>query len=159
LAACWRLPIVYVCQHNGWAISQAAKDYLPASVARRAAGYGIPGFEVDGNDLEAVRQTVTQAIARAREGKGPTLIEAKTWRAKGHWAGDPQDYRAIATETPLTDPLARHGDRLIQRGEASVAELERLRDAARSFVAATLETVRTWPDAGDAELGLHEVYP
>lgn len=159
LAACWRLPIVYVCQHNGWAISQAAKDYLPAPVARRAAGYGIPGLEVDGNDLEAVRQTVSQAVARAREGVGPTLIEAKTWRAKGHWAGDPQDYRTVCAEIRLTDPLVRYGDRLVQQGEASAVDLERLRDAARSFVTVTLEAVRTWRDAGEAELGLDEVYP
>src|SRR5215218_4152290 len=75
LAASWRLPIIYVCQHNGWAISQRATDYLPAPVASRAAGYGMPGFEVDGNDLDVVRRTMTKAIARAREGKGPSLIE------------------------------------------------------------------------------------
>lgn len=159
LAANWRLPIVYVCQNNGWAISQPAKDYLSASIARRAVGYSIPGFEVDGNDLEAVRQTMTQAISRAREGKGPTLIEAKTWRAKGHWAGDPQSYRTIDAETHLIDPLARHADRLVRQGEASTADMDRLRDAARSFVTMTLQTVRAWPDAGVGELGLDEVYP
>src|SRR5205814_47626 len=56
LAACWRLPIVYVCQNNGWAISQPATDYLPVGVAARAAGYGIPGECVDGNDVEAARE-------------------------------------------------------------------------------------------------------
>lgn len=159
LAATWRLPIVYVCQNNGWAISQAARDYLPAPVASRAAGYGMPGFEVDGNDLEAVRRATSEAIARARAGQGPTLIEAKTWRAKGHWAGDPQEYRSIDGETRLEDPLARHGDRLVHQGEATAADLERLRDAARSFVAVTMESVRTLPDAGEADLGLDEVYP
>src|SRR5262245_63161446 len=58
LAAIWRLPIVYVCQNNGWAISQRASSYLPASVAARAAGYGIPGRTVDGQDVEGVRATV-----------------------------------------------------------------------------------------------------
>lgn len=159
LAASWQLPIVYVCQHNGWAISQAAKDYLPAPVASRAAGYGIPGFAVDGNDLDAVRQTVTQAIARAREGQGPTLIEARTWRAKGHWAGDTQDYRTTDGETALADPLVRYGDRLVQRGDATATDLEKLRDAARATVASTLEAVRARPDAGEAELGLDEVCP
>lgn len=159
LAACWRLPVVYVCQNNGWAISQSAADYLPAPVARRAAGYGIPGIEVDGNDLEAVRRATGEAVARARAGKGPTLIEAKTWRAKGHWAGDPQDYRAIDTEARLEDPLARHGSRLVRQGEATAADLERLRDAARSYVAVTMESVRGLPDAGAAELGLDEVCP
>ena len=72
LAACWRLPIVYVCQHNGWAISQPAETYLPAPIVDRAAGYGIPGVAVDGNDVEAVRAAVGEAVARARRGDGPT---------------------------------------------------------------------------------------
>lgn len=159
LAASWRLPIVYVCQHNGWAMSQPARDYLPAPVARRAAGYGMPGLEVDGNDLDAVRRTMTAAIARAREGKGPSLIEARTWRAKGHWAADPQDYRTLHPDTPMPDPLVRYGERLIERGEAPRTELDRLREAARAMVAATLEAVRALPDTGEAELGLDEVYP
>jgi TPP-dependent pyruvate/acetoin dehydrogenase alpha subunit len=159
LAASWRLPIVYVCQHNGWAISQPAKDYLPAPVADRAAGYAMPGLAVDGNDLDAVRRAMTQAIARARAGKGPSLIEARTWRAKGHWAADPQEYRAIQPDAPMADPLVRYGDRLIQRGEASAKDLDRLRDAARTAVASTLEAVRALPDAGAAELGLDEIHP
>jgi acetoin:2,6-dichlorophenolindophenol oxidoreductase subunit alpha len=159
LAASWKLPIVYVCQHNGWAISQPAKDYLPAAVATRAAGYAMPGFEVDGNDLDAVRRAMIEAIARAREGRGPSLIEARTWRAKGHWAADPQDYRAIHPETPMADPLVRYGDRLIERGEASATDLKTLRDAARIAVASTLEAVRALPDTGEAELGLDEVHP
>ena len=93
LAACWRLPIVYVCQNNGWAISQADSSYLAGSIAARAAGYGMPGALVDGNDVEAVRASVGQAIARARAGDGPSLIEARTWRWRGHWAGDAQAYR------------------------------------------------------------------
>ena len=159
LAASWRLPVVYVCQHNGWAISQAAKDYLPAAVAHRAAGYGMPGFEVDGNDLDAVRRTMSDAIVRARAGKGPSLIEARTWRAKGHWAADPEDYRRVHPDAPMADPLVRYGDRLIERGEARAADLERLREAARAAVASTLEASRALADAGEAELGLDEVHP
>jgi TPP-dependent pyruvate/acetoin dehydrogenase alpha subunit len=159
LAASWRLPIVYVCQHNGWAISQPAKDYLPGSVAARAAGYAIPGVEVDGNDLDAVRRTMTEAIARARADKGPSLIEARTWRAKGHWAADTQDYRAIHPETSMADPLVRYGDCLIQRGEASAEDLDRLRDAARATVTSMLEAVKALSDTGVAELGLDEVHP
>jgi TPP-dependent pyruvate/acetoin dehydrogenase alpha subunit len=159
LAASWRLPIVYVCQNNGWAISQPAADYLPASVASRATGYGMPGVEVDGNDLDAVRRAVLDATARAREGKGPSLIEARTWRARGHWAADPEDYRRSRPGTPMPDPLARYGDRLIQRGEASAGDLERLRDAARATVASMLEAVKARPDTGEAELGLNEIHP
>ena len=159
LAASWRLPIVYVCQHNGWAISQPAKDYLPAPVAARAAGYGIPGVDVDGNDLDAVRRTMVDAVARAREGTGPTLIEARTWRARGHWAGDTQDYRPMHPETPMADPLARYGDRLVAAGEATATDLDALLEAATATVASTVEAVRARPDTGEAELGLDEVHP
>jgi TPP-dependent pyruvate/acetoin dehydrogenase alpha subunit len=82
LAACWRLPVVYVCQNNGWAISQASPSYLAAPIADRAAGYGMPGVTVDGNDLEAVRTVVGEAVALARGGGGPTLIDAQTWRCR-----------------------------------------------------------------------------
>jgi acetoin:2,6-dichlorophenolindophenol oxidoreductase subunit alpha len=84
LAAVWRLPIVYVCQNNGWAISQRADSYLPAPVAARAAGYGIPGRTVDGQDVEAVRAGVAEAIDRARREEGPTLVDALTYRRRGH---------------------------------------------------------------------------
>jgi TPP-dependent pyruvate/acetoin dehydrogenase alpha subunit len=132
---------------------------LPAPVADRAAGYGIPGVAVDGNDLDAVRRTVLSATARAREGKGPSLIEARTWRARGHWAADTEDYRTIRPDTPMPDPLARYGDRLIERGEASARDLDRLRDAARATVTSTLETVKALQDIGESELGLDEIHP
>jgi TPP-dependent pyruvate/acetoin dehydrogenase alpha subunit len=99
------------------------------------------------------------AIARAREGKGPSLIEARTWRAKGHWAADPQDYRAIHPDTPMADPLVRYSDRLIERGEATASDLDTLRAAARATVTSMLETVRALPDTGEAELGLDEIHP
>jgi len=114
---------------------------------------------VDGNDLDAVRRTVADATARAREGKGPSLIEARTWRAKGHWAADPEEYRAIHPDTPMADPLVRYGDLLIHRGEASGTDLARLRDAARATVTSMLEAVRALPDTGEAELGLDEIHP
>ena len=87
------------------------------------------------------------------------MIEARTWRAKGHWAADPQDYRRLHAETPMKDPLVRYGERLIERGEASATDLERLREAARAAAASTFQAVSQWPDAGEAELGLDEVHP
>src|SRR5581483_2618106 len=158
LAACWKLPIVYVCQHNGWAISQAAESYLPAPVAARAAGYGIPGLTVDGNDVEAVRAAVGAAVARARRGEGPTLIEARTWRAKGHWAGDEQSYRAAADAPAPLDPIAAFAARLLERGDASTVALQEIDAGVGAAVAAAVERARAASDAGPAELGLQEVY-
>lgn len=157
LAACWKLPVVYVCQNNGWAISQPAESYLPAPVVARAAGYGIPGLAVDGNDVEAVRGAVGAAVARARRGEGPTLIEARTRRVRGHWAGDKATYRtATAAETP--DPLDLFATRLLGRGDATADALERIREAVAGEVATAVARAKAAPEAGPAELGLEEVY-
>jgi TPP-dependent pyruvate/acetoin dehydrogenase alpha subunit len=158
LAACWQLPIVYVCQHNGWAISQPAPTYLTTSVAARAAGYGMPGACVDGNDVEAVRAAVGQAVGRARAGGGPTLIEARTWRWRGHWAADPQSYRCEPTPDWVEDPLDLFGYRLLERGTAGLDDLQRLHVEVVAEVGAALERAQAARDAGASELGLEDVF-
>jgi acetoin:2,6-dichlorophenolindophenol oxidoreductase subunit alpha len=158
LAACWRLPIVYVCQNNGWAISQPATDYLPVGVAARAAGYGIPGQCVDGNDVEAVRACVARAIERARAGDGPTLIEARTWRWRGHWAGDEQAYRFQPEPEGVEDPLDWYAYRLLERGSATSSQLEQMHTDVCAEVAVALQKARAAPDAGAEELGLLDVF-
>jgi pyruvate dehydrogenase E1 component alpha subunit len=157
LAACWQLPIVYVCQNNGWAISQPASSYLAASVAERARGLGMPGATVDGNDVEAVRSVVRDAIARARAGGGPSLIEARTWRWRGHWAGDAQTYRDDAAEDDAEDPLDLFAYRLLERGVA-LGDLERAHRDVTAEVRVAMDRARAAPDAGEAELGLADVY-
>jgi acetoin:2,6-dichlorophenolindophenol oxidoreductase subunit alpha len=157
LAACWRLPIVYVCQNNGWAISQASATYLPAPVADRAAGYGIPGVTVDGNDLEAVRSAVGVAVARARAGDGPTLIDAQTWRWRGHWAGDSQSYRHVHDPSSAEDPLDLFAYRLLERG-TPLTRLQDIDAEVAAEVRAAIDRARQLPPAGAAELGLDEVY-
>jgi acetoin:2,6-dichlorophenolindophenol oxidoreductase subunit alpha len=158
LAACWCLPIVYVCQHNGWAISQPAHAYLPGSVAGRAVGLGMPGSSVDGNDVEVVRAAVGEAVARARAGDGPSLIEARTWRWRGHWAGDTQAYRDLAEPTDVEDPIDLFAYRLLERGAATLGDLEQIHDDVDTEVRAALDRARAAPDAGAAELGLGDVY-
>ena len=155
LAASWRLPIVYVCQNNGWSISQPLAAYMPAPVVDRAAGYGIPGAAVDGNDVEAVREVMAQAIARARRGDGPSLVEARTWRAGGHWAGDSATYRV--GETPaVADPVEQLARRLVARSETTAAQLDDLRaDVAREVAAAI---ARTEAEPEPTDLGFEEVY-
>jgi TPP-dependent pyruvate/acetoin dehydrogenase alpha subunit len=157
LAACWRLPIVYVCQHNGWSISQPADGYLPAPIADRAAGYGIPGVSVDGNDVEAVREVVGEATARACRGEGPSLVEARTWRVGGHWAGDSASYRSGELPT-VPDPLDLLGSRLVARGELTAAAIAEMRAEVEQQVAEAITRARSEPEAGAAELGLDEVY-
>jgi pyruvate dehydrogenase E1 component alpha subunit len=97
MASIWKLPILFVVENNQWA-STTSLSYSCSvkDLYRRAAGYNIPGKKVDGNDILAVRKAATEAVARARAGKGPTFIENKTYRIKGHFEGDPQKYRTEA---------------------------------------------------------------
>ncbi|MBI1958356.1 MAG: thiamine pyrophosphate-dependent dehydrogenase E1 component subunit alpha [Candidatus Rokubacteria bacterium] len=110
LSALWRAPVVFLCENNAWA-STTAQDLSTAggSIAARAAGYGIPGVAVDGNDAVAVYAAVARAVARARAGEGPSLIEAKTVRWLGHHEGDPQAYRprSEVEDGRRRDPIAR----------------------------------------------------
>ena len=158
LAALWRLPIVYVCQHNGWAISQPATSYLPAPIVNRAAGYDMPGLAVDGNDLDAVRAAVGEAVERARRGDGPTLIEARTWRLRGHWAGDTQAYRTGPEPEDLEDPLDLFAYRLLECGAATQADLSAIHTEVEGEIHAAVERAQAAPDAAAGDLGLHEVY-
>lgn len=92
--ALWRLPVVLVCENNEWAVSvSAAESTSVEDVADRAKGYGIPGQVVDGMNVAAVNEAAQNAVERARAGEGPTLIEAKTYRFRGHYEGDPASYR------------------------------------------------------------------
>jgi pyruvate dehydrogenase E1 component alpha subunit len=158
LAAVWRLPIVYVCQHNGWSISQPADTYLPVPVAQRAVGYGMPGVTVDGNDVEAVRQAVQEATDRARRGQGPSLVEARTWRWRGHWAADTQAYRTGPEPSDIEDPLDLHGYRLLARGVVTEGELGGVHAAVRDEVHRAVERAQAAPEAEPSDLGLHEAY-
>jgi pyruvate dehydrogenase E1 component alpha subunit len=95
LASIWKLPVVYLCENNQYAISTSQKKAMAIkNIADRAIGYGIPGKVVDGNDALAVYEITLGAVNRARAGKGPTLIEAKTYRWRPHFEGEGASYRA-----------------------------------------------------------------
>jgi TPP-dependent pyruvate/acetoin dehydrogenase alpha subunit len=158
LAACWRLPIVYICQNNGWAISQSAEAYIAGSVAERAIGYGIPGAAIDGNDVDSVRNTVAEAVSRARAGDGPSLIEARTWRWRGHWAGDEQHYRTAPEPPEMEDPLDLYAYRLLERGLTRIDELRRIHAGVDDEVREAMDRAAASPDAGADELGIEDVY-
>jgi acetoin:2,6-dichlorophenolindophenol oxidoreductase subunit alpha len=158
LAAAWRLPIVYICQNNGWAISQRHRGYLPAPVVARAAGYGIPGVAVDGQDIDAVRAAVVEAAARARAGEGPTLIEARTIRLKGHWAGDNAAYRTTGDDDMGEDPLDLLARRLLDRSDATHTDLIEARTAAETTVDEAMERAKASRDVTAADLDADAVY-
>ncbi|MFV0298503.1 MAG: thiamine pyrophosphate-dependent dehydrogenase E1 component subunit alpha [Hyphomicrobiaceae bacterium] len=114
ISTAWKLPVIYVCENNTYAAQTPASTTIArgGEIARRADGYGIPGISVDGNNIEAVHAVAEQAVARARAGEGPTLIEARTyrWRAHTERAGQP-DYRPkdeiAAWKEPAKDPIQR----------------------------------------------------
>jgi TPP-dependent pyruvate/acetoin dehydrogenase alpha subunit len=122
MAAIWDLPVVFVCENNLYAASTPVSvAYKVENIAERAAAYGMPGVVVDGNDVEAVYQVAGQAIARARQGQGPTLIECKTYRLCGHSRSDPRTYRSKEEEAlwETKDPIPRLGERLKASGLAT----------------------------------------
>jgi TPP-dependent pyruvate/acetoin dehydrogenase alpha subunit len=138
MAALWTLPVVFVCENNRWASSTAHRlSTAGGSIAARAAGYGIPGHGIDGNDVLAVHDAAARAVERARRGEGPSLIEAHTIRWVGHFEGDAQAYRTKdeVEEGRRRDPIERLAVHLRARGLLDAAHERRLRDA----VAAEIE--------------------
>jgi pyruvate dehydrogenase E1 component alpha subunit len=143
-AGVWHVPVVFVCQNNQWAISVPVKKQTHSrTIAQKALAYGLPGVQVDGNDVLAVYAASQEAVARARAGDGPTLIECVTYRLSVHTtADDPTKYRAEAEvqEWERKDPLTRFAEylkkrRLLQNGlEAEVDE--EIAAAVRRFEAA-----------------------
>lgn len=127
LAALWNLPLLFICENNGWAQFTAQKSYMKIdSISRRAEGYGMPGVVVDGEDILKVRAAAREAIARARSGGGPTLLECKTQRWFGHYVGDPQKYRPAADldRSRTVDCVAAFEKFLIEAKHADRAELD-----------------------------------
>src|SRR6516165_6583809 len=130
IAAAWKLPMLYVCENNLYAAqTSAAATHALNDVAARAAGYGIPGVVVDGNDIFAVYQAASRAVERARAGEGPTLIECKTyrWRAHTERKGQP-DYRDTAEIEAWKgrDPIAELARQLRDQGDLDDAAFQAL---------------------------------
>jgi pyruvate dehydrogenase E1 component alpha subunit len=136
LAAVWTLPVVFVVENNGFADFIRVADHQKiARISDRAAAYGMPGETVDGNDVEAVYDAAERAVARARVGQGPTLLECVTYRWRGHFEGDPQPYRTQdeVAEWKTRDPLLR--------AEARLRALDLADDAALARIAAEVAAV------------------
>jgi len=138
LAALWDLPVVFVCENNGWAQFTKQSSYMKIEkISDRAASYGMPGVTVDGSDVMAVHKAALEAVERARDGKGPTLLECRTHRWFGHFAGDQQKYRAEedVKEARAVDPLARFKAHLLERKKIS----QRACDEMDAEIAAEIE--------------------
>jgi len=155
LAAIWQLPVIFLCENNKYGMSfSTEKSMNVENIADRAAAYGIPGVTVDGNDVEAVHEVVTTAVDRARAGEGPTLVEALTYRWKGHSKSDKNLYRTREeiSEWRDKDPIGRFETLVVDRGVLSAADVEEIRTAATNDVRDAARRANAAADANPDDL-------
>ena len=129
MASAWKLPVIFVCENNLYAMGTRQSRIMNIeNISDRAPSYGIPGVSVDGNDVLAVYEAAQVATERARRGEGPTLIECKTYRHKGHSRVDPAKYRPReeVEEWLRKDPIKRLRSKLIQTNISTEAELQEI---------------------------------
>jgi len=160
LAGIHKLPIVYIVHNNQWAISTHSTRFLAdTNVVDHAKSYGMYGEQFDGNDPIATREAVSGAIERARAGQ-PCLLEAITWRVRGHWAGDKVEYRDAMGEImkPKPDPIPRFEEELEKRGAISGADLQRHWQQAKDQTQEAIERAQQAPAADVVGIGLDKVF-
>jgi pyruvate dehydrogenase E1 component alpha subunit len=155
MATLWKLPILFVVENNRWAIGmdhdRATSD---PEIWRKATAFGMAGEQVDGMDVLAVRAAAEKAIARARAGEGPTLLECLTYRYRGHSLADPDELRAAAEKEfwARLDPIRRLGSDLIDRGLVNAQELQDLEKQVDAEVADCVEFALAAPEPSPDEL-------
>jgi TPP-dependent pyruvate/acetoin dehydrogenase alpha subunit len=160
LAGLWRLPLVFVCENNQYALSTPAdRSMAVRDLSVRAAGYGFSGQNVDGNDVLAMRAAAEAAVARARAGDGPSLIVAHSYRWEGHMVGDPQEYR---TRQEVEDqmrrcPIVCLGDRLVAEGVLDEAGARQVEAEMSAVAREAVEYARQCPEPALETLG-EDVY-
>lgn len=159
MAAVLQAPLIVIVENNQYAYSTPlAQQRRLADIARDADSYGIPGHIVDGNDVEAVYDLVSQAVAQARAGGGPALIEAKTMRMLGHAIHDGAEYvpRQLLAEWEARDPVRRYGARLVAAGVADQVELDEIGARCQVEVEDAIAFAESspWPDPATVSAGV-----
>ena len=158
MAAAWHLPCIYVIENNLYGISVDIRDVTNTpDLSVRAKGYNIPGVTVDGMDVTAVYEAAKEAVARARAGEGPTIIEAKTYRWQGHHVGDPAVYRSRKSKTEKEDwmkkdPIKNLKAAMMEENLASADEFEKIEADVEADIAAAAKFAEEsdYPAAEDA---------
>ena len=154
MASSFKLPVVFVCENNMYGISNYQKHHMNISdIADRAGAYGVPGVSVDGNDVIAVYEVASEAVARARRGDGPSIVECKTWRHRGHFDDpgkykDPEEQKAWLAK----DPIPRIEAKLIELGMATQADIDAMRAKVDEETEAAIKFAEDSPEPGDDEL-------
>ena len=155
MASIWKLPVVFVCENNKYGMSVSTERSMAvANVADRASAYGMPGVIADGNAIADVEEAISEAVARARRGEGPTLVECKTYRTRGHSRSDRNRYRTKEEieEWKARDPIPHFEAELMAHGIATEAEVSAIRDSAEAEIAAGIEFARLGTDPNPAEV-------
>ena len=160
LAAVWNLPIVFCCENNRWAEFTPQKIHTKLEdLSRRAEAYGMPGVTVDGDDALKVRESAEKAVDRARKGEGPTLLECKTHRWYGHFAGDSQKYRdpKEIEEVRKFDPLLRFQNLLLEMKHLTPEQVKKMEDQLRAEIDEAVAFAESSPMPGKDDV-LLDVY-
>ena len=154
LAAVWKLPIVFFCENNGYAEFSPAATQYTATLECRAAGYGVDYVGVDGNDVTATAAVMRRVVEAVRDGRGPAVVEASTYRWHGHYEGDPQRYRAQAEVDAWKDqdPIVRHAKQLESAGFGD-AEITALESAVSRELDEAIEGARRMAEPDIATMG------
>ncbi|MEL6159973.1 MAG: pyruvate dehydrogenase (acetyl-transferring) E1 component subunit alpha [Cyanobacteria bacterium J06623_5] len=155
MAALWKLPILFVVENNKWAIGMAhERAASQAEIYKKASVFGMPGYEVDGMDVLAVRAATKAAVERARAGEGPTLLECLTYRYRGHSVADPDELRDPAEKQFWRDrdPIKRFEGYLLEQNLASEADLKSIRTKITDVVEDCLTFAEQSPEPNPADL-------
>jgi pyruvate dehydrogenase E1 component alpha subunit len=155
MAALWKLPIIFVVENNKWAIGMAHdRATSQPEIYKKASVFGMPGYEVDGMDVLAVRGVAEQAVARARAGEGPTLIEALTYRFRGHSLADPDELRSKEEKEfwMARDPIKQFAAHMIEQNLASQQELKAIDKRIQAVTEDSVEFALSSPEPNPADL-------
>ena len=160
LAMLWKLPVVFICENNNYAMGTSIeRTSNVVDIYKLADAYDMPSDKIDGMTAEAVHEGVARAVKRARDGEGPTLLEMKTYRYKGHSVSDPQKYRSKdeVEEYKNQDPITKVAQTILDNNFATEAELKAIDDKINGIVEASVKFAEEspWPD--DSEV-LKDVY-
>jgi len=160
LAKVWSLPVVYVCENNQYALSTPLHDHCAVeNIADRAAAYNMPSMTIDGNDVLAVHEAFVQSAEHARSGRGPILMECRTYRFLGHFVGDPFVYRPDGEEEEWKsrDPIPRFRAYLLENDLASKQELNEIEAGVAEEVDEAVQFAKSSPYP-DPESAMEHVY-
>ena len=156
MAELWKLPVIYVIENNQYAMgTSVARSSAVSDFSKRGASFGIPGVQVDGMDVEAVLKAGEEAFAHCRAGKGPIILEMKTYRYRGHSMSDPAKYRSKEEVTEMRekrDPIESFGKKLLERGVLSEEDMKQMDAAVKAVVIASAEFATESPEPGLDEL-------